>query len=100
MDGEYNPQTELKPLVYEIRTVEDFMLVPAHRRALCLKEFDEYLDMLDSVKALNAMLGHDVVTVENSDTFHWIDDDKRQMTATFRDLSGDTIATTTIKMKG
>lgn len=65
-------------LRYEIRSVQDFMLVPEYRRALCLREFEIWIGMMEDIKKLMAD-----VPVRLPDAYVWIDDGKHQATIRF-----------------
>jgi hypothetical protein len=59
--------------VIAIKTVSDFLVVPAEKRAHCLKDFAMWLEM---VPAVNDMFGDIEGVRTKTDTFIWIDDGK------------------------
>jgi hypothetical protein len=62
--------------LYEIRTVADFLMVPPERRALCLSEFQTWLEMADATREIVAALPGIVEATFGTDGFKWVDDDK------------------------
>jgi hypothetical protein len=73
-------KTMIDPPKYEIRTVLDFLKVPKHRRARCLKEFRSFLEICEQSAIL---LGPGVKT---RDCFTWIDDNERNVTITLHPM--------------
>lgn len=66
---------------YKIRTIQDFLLVPADRLEECLREF---AIMLGMARVATGLLGWEL-----GDTFTWIDDNAG--TATMRIRTGDEV---------
>jgi hypothetical protein len=69
---------------YEIRTVADFLSVPEDRRALCIKEFAIWVEMVANLKAM--FDGIEFVE-DPAANFIWVDDDKG--TATIAVTAGE-----------
>lgn len=78
---------------YTIRTVEDFLKVPADRRDLMLQEFGVFLGMAEHVANLGAQVGVEIPIPD----FVWIDDDESTLTVNFN-VDGETVAETKFKM--
>lgn len=76
--------SDLLTQTYEIRTVQDFLKVPDHRRDDCLQEFASWLAIreLTAAALLASGLRADQFRLKGADVFAWIDDGKR--TATIR----------------
>jgi hypothetical protein len=68
----------LPPLVYEIRTVQDFLLVPEDRRAACLAEFGTWLKIHNPLLTLLTPPEYPNA-VKFAGMFRWIDDGKREV---------------------
>ena len=66
---------------YEIKTVADFLSVPAEKRAECLADFSQWLSIVDEHKEIESLLdqiaGTDGAFSTMTDRFIWIDDSKR-----------------------
>ena len=66
---------------YAIRSVVDFLQVPAARRELCLREFHAWLTMHDAVlDAVTDLSSAGIVAMQWNGVFNWVDDDKGQFT--------------------
>lgn len=64
---------------YEIRTLEDFLKVPADRLPECLRDFGDWLALARRKGEVDKILT-EAVGVETDlamDFFHWIDDGQR-----------------------
>lgn len=62
---------------YRIKTVKDFLKVPADKREQCLREFNEWLGLID--KGINGRLAELFGMKENqvlTSAFIWVDDGK------------------------
>jgi hypothetical protein len=85
---------------YELRTVQDFLKVPEDRRALCLHEFGQWLEMAARVELLRGLLDAAGAKLTNDpfEAFCWVDDDKGEARfgfteeATGKDLGAVTAA--------
>lgn len=53
---------------FDIKTVRDFLAVPADRRELCVLEFLSWLRLCDAIDRSDLF--------QPMDTFKWVDDDK------------------------
>lgn len=60
---------------YRVRTVADFLTIPADRRAKALAEFPAYLEILETVQPL---LSTGLVEREAAEVFQWVDDGKEE----------------------
>lgn len=58
-----------EPKKYVIKTVVDFGQVPEDRRAVCLREFEVWLVIMDQSRKLM-----DGITIKWPDAFSWVDD--------------------------
>jgi hypothetical protein len=63
------------PPRYEIRSVHDFARIPEDRRAVCLKEFEIWIGMVEATQKVM----HDI-PVRIPEAFVWIDDGKHEAT--------------------
>jgi hypothetical protein len=68
---------------YEVRTVKDFLLIPADRRFIALREFHSWLHVqqafMDLLLAAAESLGTPIPAESmkfNNDVFRWVDDGK------------------------
>ena len=66
---------------YEIKTVADFLSVPAEKRAECLADFQQWLAMADQHQEIESLLDQMAQTSGAfstcRDTFVWVDDGQR-----------------------
>ena len=74
------------PTIYEIGTVLDFLKVPDHKMAECLREFFVWLAVARSVRE---KLGHLQITLPQS--FDWIDDGLHIMQVTASTPDGERV---------
>lgn len=71
------------PPSYEIKTVQDFLLVPADRLEACLSEFRDYLEYARDIMELAKLAGEIVGAKETESSvgsFNWTDDGIRKGT--------------------
>lgn len=61
---------------YRIETVSDFLKVPAERRAACLAEFTDWIELAEAMTDLTAACGVE----SEAFRFEWIDDGKSERT--------------------
>lgn len=66
---------------YVIRTVEDFLSVPADKRDECLEDFRQWLEIASHKSAMERAMD-DLTGIEGAMTmrvneFHWVDDGQR-----------------------
>jgi hypothetical protein len=54
---------------YNILSVADFLQVPKSRRTVCLREFRQWLALMDAFSGIPGVHPH-------TSAFHWVDDDK------------------------
>lgn len=64
---------------YQIETVADFLKVPTDRRAKCLEEFAEWIELAEALTDFTAACNLETEPVR----FDWIDDGKRKKTVIF-----------------
>lgn len=67
-----------EPTTYPIRTVADFLAVPADRRETCIREFVSWCCAMDALAVITEAAGQKG-TIPGC--YEWIDDDKHTMTA-------------------
>ena len=71
------------PPSYEIKTVQDFLLVPEDRLEACLTEFRDYLEYARDIAELAKLAGEIIGAKETQTTvgsFNWTDDGLRKGT--------------------
>lgn len=71
------------PPSYEIKTVQDFLLVPEDRLEACLSEFRDYLEYARDIMELAKLAGEIVGAKETKSSvgsFNWTDDGLRKGT--------------------
>ena len=61
---------------YEIRTVADFLEIPAGRRELCIVEFVQWCALMEGGADIAKMMGVAKIEIGPRDVYRWIDDDK------------------------
>jgi hypothetical protein len=77
---------------YDIRTVRDFLMVPAERRAVCLSEFLSWLKWAEQAEN-----GLGLLLVKSPDVYPWVDDGKGEMRASVV-AGGECLLTVTSKI--
>jgi hypothetical protein len=83
---------------YEIRTVADFLKVPASRIEVCLRDFQDWLVLGRNAVELETMVaGVFLISPQllkvSTERFAWVDDEIRGVSALrISDLNGETIA--------
>ncbi len=71
------------PPSYEIKTVQDFLLVPEDRLEACLTEFRDYLEYARDIMELAKLAGENIGAKETQTSvgsFNWTDDGIRKGT--------------------
>lgn len=75
-----------EPKTYHIKTVQDFLSVPADRREVCIREFRHWCDAVEAMMHLVDTLD---VTATAPDEYTWIDDGKHTMKGIITDGNED-----------
>lgn len=76
---------------YEIKTISDFLLVPADRLDDCLEEFKTWCQittpLTDATRALADAIGLEGKQIEFVHGFTWIDDGEKNISVNFDEVT-------------
>lgn len=73
--------------IYKIKSIEDFLQVPADRLVACLEEFKVWCEittpLIEGTRAMASAIGVNESDLKFSHGFTWIDDGERNVTINF-----------------